>query len=350
MRIERDLKLTFDDVLIRPKRSTLISRSDVDLEREFNFRHSGVTWRGVPIVAANMDTTGLFSIADSMQRHSMITCTQKFYSTRDFSKAWEDGINPEFIAVTCGSTEESFELLKRKVSTDSRMKMICIDVANGYREIFLDFVKRVREEFPDKIIIAGNVATREMTEALILAGADIVKVGIGPGSVCTTRKVAGVGYPQLSAISECSDAAHGLNGHVMSDGGCSSPGDIAKAFAAGADFVMLGGMLAGHDESGGEIIIGEDGEKYKSFYGMSSKKAMERHYGEVASHRAPEGKEVRVPYRGPLEITIQSILGGLRSACSYVGARRIKDLPKCTTFIRVSMTTNEVFRKFNVQK
>ena len=294
-----------------------------------------------------MDTTGLFSIAEILQGHKMLTCTQKFYSTREFSEAWEDGVDPEFIAVTCGSTDESFELLKRKMSTNRGLKMICIDVANGYREVFLNFVKKVREAFPEKIIIAGNVATREMTEALILAGADIVKVGIGPGSVCTTRKVAGVGYPQLSAISECADAAHGLNGHVMSDGGCSSPGDVAKAFAAGADFVMLGGMLAGHDESGGELVEDSEGA-YKSFYGMSSAKAMETHYGEIADHRAPEGKEVRVPYRGPLEVTVQSILGGLRSACSYVGARRIKDLPKCTTFIRVSMTTNEVFQKFNV--
>jgi len=347
MRIERDLKLTFDDVLIRPKRSTLISRSDVNLVREFTFRHTKETWSGVPIVAANMDTTGLFSIAEILQGHKMLTCTQKFYSTKEFSDAWENGVNSEFIAVTCGSTDESFELLNRKMATDKGLKMICIDVANGYREVFLNFVKKVREAFPEKIIIAGNVATREMTEALILAGADVVKVGIGPGSVCTTRKVAGVGYPQLSAISECADAAHGLNGHVMSDGGCSSPGDVAKAFAAGADFVMLGGMLAGHDESGGELIE-EIGGSYKSFYGMSSAKAMETHYGEIADHRAPEGKEVRVPYRGPLEFTVQSILGGLRSACSYVGARRIKDLPKCTTFIRVSMTTNEVFQKFNV--
>ncbi len=348
MRIERDLKLTFDDVLIRPKRSTLVSRSDVDLVREFKFRHTKETWVGIPIVAANMDTTGLFSIAKVLQGHKMITCTQKFYSTREFSEAWGVGVDPGCIAVTCGSTDDSFDLLKRKMATDKSLKMICIDVANGYREVFLQFVMKVRKEFVDKIIIAGNVATREMTEALILAGADIVKVGIGPGSVCTTRKVAGVGYPQLSAISECADAAHGLNGHVMSDGGCSSPGDISKAFAAGADFVMLGGMLAGHDESGGERIDGEDGKQYKSFYGMSSAKAMEAHYGEIASHRAPEGKEVRVPYRGSLEVTIQSILGGLRSACSYVGARRIKDLPKCTTFIRVSMTTNEVFQRFNV--
>ena len=349
MRVEHDVKLTFDDVLIRPKRSTLVSRSDVTLEREFSFRHSDTTWKGVPIVAANMDTTGLFDVARVLQSHRMLTCLQKFYSTSACTKAWESGVDSGFVAVTCGSTEESFELLQRKMATEDGIQMICIDVANGYREVFLDFVKRVRSEFPDKILIAGNVATREMTEALILAGADIVKVGIGPGSVCTTRKVAGVGYPQLSAISECADAAHGLLGHVMADGGCSSPGDVAKAFAAGADFVMLGGMLAGHDESGGELIEDNDGKMFKSFYGMSSSKAMESHYGEVAKHRAPEGKEVRVPYRGPLEGTIQSILGGVRSACSYVGARRIKDLPKCTTFIRVTQTTNEVYQRFNVE-
>ena len=349
MRVDHDVKLTFDDVLIRPKRSTLVSRSDVTLVREFKFRHSDVTWTGVPIVAANMDTTGLFTIAAELQKHQMMTCMQKFYSTREYAEAWDGGIDPEFVAVTCGSTENSFDLLKRKMDTNSGTKLICIDVANGYREVFLDFVKRVRKEFSSSIIIAGNVATREMTEALILAGADIVKVGIGPGSVCTTRKVAGVGYPQLSAISECADAAHGLLGHVMADGGCSSPGDVAKAFAAGADFVMLGGMLAGHDESGGELIENKHGKMFKSFYGMSSSKAMESHYGEVAKHRAPEGKEVRVPYRGPLEGTIQSILGGVRSACSYVGARRIKDLPKCATFIRVTQTTNEVYQRFNVE-
>ncbi len=350
MRVDHDVKLTFDDVLIRPKRSTLVSRSDVTLIRDFTFRHSDATWSGVPVVAANMDTTGLFSIAAELQKHQMITCMQKFYSTRDYAEAWNDGINPEYVAVTCGSTEDSFDLLKRKMGTNESVKMICIDVANGYREVFLEFVKRVRNEFSESIIIAGNIATREMTEALILAGADIVKVGIGPGSVCTTRKVAGVGYPQLSAIAECADAAHGLGGHVMADGGCSSPGDVAKAFAAGADFVMLGGMFAGHDESGGELVTNVDGKQYKSFYGMSSAKAMESHYGEVAKHRAPEGKEVRVPYRGSVENSVQAILGDVRSACSYVGARRIKDLPKCTTFIRVTQTTNEVYQRFNVDE
>ena len=350
MRVEHDVKLTFDDVLIRPKRSTLVSRSDVTLVREFKFRHSDTTWEGVPVVAANMDTTGVFGVAEVLQKHGMLTCLQKFYSTRQCSEAWDDGIEPGHVAITCGSTEDSLELLKKKMATSSELSMICVDVANGYREVFLDFIRDVRKSYSNSIIIAGNVATREMTEALILAGADVVKVGIGPGSVCTTRKVAGVGYPQLSAISECADAAHGLGGHVMADGGCSSPGDVAKAFAAGADFVMLGGMLAGHDESGGELVEGGNGKMYKSFYGMSSAKAMQEYYGEVAKHRAPEGKEVRVPYRGALEETVQSILGGVRSACSYVGARRIKDLPKCTTFIRVTRTTNEVYQKFNVEE
>ena len=203
-----------------------------------------------------------------------------------------------------------------------------------------------RDNFKEKIIIAGNVATREMTEALILAGADIVKIGIGPGSVCTTRSVAGVGYPQLSSISECSDAAHGLGGHVMADGGCKYPGDVSKAFGAGADFVMLGGMFAGHEESGGELVEDENGLKYKDFYGMSSTKAQQTYYGDLAEHRAPEGKKVRLKYKGPLDTTVQAILGGVRSACSYVGAKTLKDLPKCTTFIRVTQTTNEIFTNF----
>ena len=348
MRIDDDLKLTFRDVLIRPKRSTLKSRSEVSLSRLFKFRHTNREWKGIPVVAANMDTTGTFSIANELQKDKLLTCLQKFYSVKEIKKAIDDGMDPYHIAITSGSTEESMELLRRKMTIHENLQYICLDVANGYREDFLQFVRKVRKDFSDKIIIAGNVATREMTEALILAGADIVKVGIGPGSVCTTRKVAGVGYPQLSAISECADAAHGLGGHVMSDGGCTSPGDIAKAFAAGADFVMLGGMLAGHAESGGELIENEDGTKSKIFYGMSSAKAMNTYFGGVAKHRAPEGKEVKVPYKGNIDNTIQSILGGVRSACSYVGARRIKDLPKCTTFVRVTITTNEIYTPHEV--
>ena len=342
MRIEDEIKLTFDDVLIRPKRSTLVSRSEVVLERQFKFKHTNEIWTGVPIFSANMDTTGTFETAITLQKHKMLTAIHKFYSIKDWEKNVEK-LDPNFISVTVGQSKEDLQLGQKIFSLNSDIKYLCIDVANGYREDFINSVKNYREAFPDKIIIAGNVATREMTEALILAGADIVKIGIGPGSVCTTRSVAGVGYPQLSSISECSDAAHGLGGHVMADGGCKYPGDVSKAFGAGADYVMLGGMFAGHKESGGELVTDELGVQYKDFYGMSSTKAQQTYYGDLAEHRAPEGKKVRLRYKGELDKTVQSILGGMRSACSYVGAKKLKDLPKSTTFIRVTQTTNEIF-------
>ena len=342
MRIEDEIKLTFDDVLIRPKRSTLVSRSEVVLERQFKFKHTNEIWTGVPIFSANMDTTGTFETAITLQKHKMLTAIHKFYSIKDWEQNVEK-LDPNFISVTVGQSKEDLQLGQKIFSLNSDIKYLCIYVANGYREDFINSVKNYRETFPDKIIIAGNVATREMTEALILAGADIVKIGIGPGSVCTTRSVAGVGYPQLSSISECSDAAHGLGGHVMADGGCKYPGDVSKAFGAGADYVMLGGMFAGHKESGGELVTDEEGVQYKDFYGMSSTKAQQTYYGDLAEHRAPEGKKVRLRYKGELDKTVQSILGGMRSACSYVGAKKLKDLPKSTTFIRVTQTTNEIF-------
>jgi len=342
MRIEDDIKLTFDDVLIRPKRSTLVSRSEVVLERDFKFKHTSATWTGVPIFSANMDTTGTFETAITLQKHNMLTAIHKFYTLEEWKKNM-DNLDPEYISVTVGQSKEDLQLGKEIFELNNDIKYLCIDVANGYREDFVNSVKNYRATFPEKIIIAGNVATREMTEALILAGADIVKIGIGPGSVCTTRSVAGVGYPQLSSISECSDAAHGLGGHVMADGGCKYPGDVSKAFGAGADYVMLGGMFAGHKESGGELITDDDGEQYKDFYGMSSTKAQQTYYGDLAEHRAAEGKKVRLKYKGDLDGTVQGILGGMRSACSYVGAKKLKDLPKSTTFIRVTQTTNEIY-------
>src|SRR6056300_410033 len=305
MRIEDEIKLTFDDVLIRPKRSTLISRSDVELNREFKFRHSDQKWTGVPIFSANMDTTGTFETAKALQAHNMLTAVHKFYTLKDWEENLPD-LNPEYLAVTVGTSEDDFEKAISIFAIEDNIKFLCLDVANGYREDFVMGVRKFRDKFPNKIIIAGNVATREMTEALILAGADIVKIGIGPGSVCTTRKVAGVGYPQLSSISECSDAAHGLGGHVIADGGCTCPGDVSKAFAAGADFVMLGGMFAGHEEGANNVIskfyhTGEyqmvDGDmkpkfeekKFVQFYGMSSDTAMEKHAGGVANYRSSEG-------------------------------------------------------------
>ena len=335
MRVDRDFKLDFDDVLIRPKRSTLSSRRLVDLNRKFEFRHSNEIWEGIPVIAANMHTTGTFEIAESLKKEKMLTAIHKFYSLDQWAKSINSNqIDLEHCAVTFGveeaeNADEFFNYLKKNKL--NKPKFICLDVANGYTELFLDLVKKIRSKY-DNPLIAGNVVTGEMTEALILAGADIVKIGIGPGSVCTTRTVTGVGYPQLSAIIECADAAHGLRGHVISDGGCSTPGDIAKAFGAGADFVMLGRMFAGHEESGGELIE-KDGKKYKQFYGMSSDTAMERYYGDIKNYRASEGETIALEYKGPIDKTIQQILGGLRSAATYVGAKDIKDLPKCTTFI-----------------
>jgi GMP reductase len=346
MRIETEMKLGFKDVMIRPKRSTLKSRSQVFLEREFKFLHSNTLWEGIPIIAANMDTVGTFSMAKALVEEKLFTAIHKHYSVQE----WNDfltTIAPDdynYIAISTGTGKDDSKKIAQIFEANPLLKFICIDVANGYSEQFVNFVQETRKQYPDKVIIAGNVVTGEMVEELLLAGADIIKVGIGPGSVCTTRVKTGVGYPQLSAIIECADAAHGLGGHIISDGGCSTPGDVAKAFGAGADFVMLGGMLAGHTESGGELIEIK-GEKYKQFYGMSSTTAMDKHVGGVAEYRASEGKTVQVPFRGAVKDTLKDILGGLRSACTYVGASRLKELTKRTTFIRVSEQENTVYTK-----
>ncbi|SFZ91818.1 GMP reductase [Flaviramulus basaltis] len=344
MRIENDIKLGFKDVMIRPKRSTLKSRSEVNLEREFKFLHSPYSWSGIPIMAANMDTVGTFEMAKALSEKKLFTAIHKHYSINDWN-IFSSTISEETasnIAVSTGIGKQDYEKLSNIFKFNPYIKFICIDVANGYSEYFADFVKRTRELYPNKVIIAGNVVTGEMVEELLLSGADIVKVGIGPGSVCTTRVKTGVGYPQLSAIIECADAAHGLGGQIISDGGCTIPGDIAKAFGAGADFVMLGGMLAGHDESGGEMIE-KQGKPFRKFYGMSSSTAMEKHVGGVAEYRASEGKTVEVPYKGSVENTLQDILGGLRSTCTYVGASRLKELTKRTTFIRVNEQENRIY-------
>lgn len=346
MRIEYDIKLGFKDVMIRPKRSTLKSRSQVNLEREFTFKHSHIRWSGIPIMAANMDTVGTFAMARALAKHQLFTVIHKHYTMEDWA-AFSNNSSPEiknYVAISTGTSAKDAEKLAAILGRHPQYQFICIDVANGYSEHFVEFVKRTRDQYPDKVIMAGNVVTGEMVEELILSGADMVKVGIGPGSVCTTRVKTGVGYPQLSAIIECADAAHGLGGQIISDGGCAIPGDVAKAFGAGADFVMLGGMFAGHDESGGQIIM-RDGQQYKQFYGMSSQTAMEKHVGGVAEYRASEGKTVEVPYKGPVDGSLQDILGGLRSACTYVGAQRLKELTKRTTFIRVAEQENRVYTK-----
>lgn len=339
MQIENDIKLDFSDVLIRPKRTTLSSRSQVDLNRTIETRHSHRELDGIPIVAANMDTVATFDLAVALSEQRLFTALHKYYSELELVDFFvNDGLRIwDKVFYTIGMNPDDALKLERVRSHlledadpdyDYFPHLLCIDVANGYTEAFVEYVKSYRDRFPSTVIVAGNVVTKEMTEALVLAGADIVKVGIGSGSVCTTRSQAGVGYPQLSAIIECADAAHGMGAHIMADGGCKEPGDIAKAFGAGADFVMLGKMLAGHDEN----TVGDNPE----FYGMSSAAAQEKYHGGIACYRASEGISIQIPRRGPVEKTVQQILGGLRSACSYVGAKYLKQIHKRTTFIRVN--------------
>jgi len=372
MRIEQDTKIDFKDVLIRPKRSVLGSRKEVDLYREYTFTNYSAAfpenirdqhYNGVPVMTANMDGVGTFEMAKELSRFGMFTCLVKTYTEEDLVKFFHNNQSlKECVAISIGISDDDlahFDSVYDRLQTD--IKYVCIDVANGYSERFVDFVGEFRIRYPSVVIIAGNVVTGEMTEELILNGADIVKVGIGPGSVCTTRLQTGVGYPQLSAIIECADAAHGLGGHIIADGGCACPGDVAKAFAAGADFVMLGGMLAGHDEGGGEVITKtyetnevtatDDGfydsvyeqKHFVQFYGMSSKAANEKHFGGLKDYRSSEGREVLVPYRGAVQNTVQDILGGLRSAMTYCGAQKLKNLSKCATFVRVTQQYNGVF-------
>ena len=344
MKLENEVKLDFSDVLIRPKRSTLNSRSEVDLERKFKFKYSSQEWTGIPIISANMDTTGTFEVYNSLRKYKIITALNKFYTKQDYQncdRAYCE-LDPNYFMVSTGISDKDFEKLNQ-ILDRFECNWICIDVANGYMEQLVKFCNKVRETYPDKIIVAGNVVSREMTEELILNGkVDIVKVGIGPGSACTTRLKTGVGMPQLSAIIECADAAHGVGGHIISDGGITCPGDMAKAIGAGADFVMMGGQFAGHDENPGEIIE-ENGEKYKIFYGMSSDTAMNKHYGSMASYRSSEGRTIKMKYKGKIENTVLDYLGGLRSTCTYINAKNIKNMPKCTTFVRVNRQLNTIY-------
>ena len=347
MRIESDLKLDYKDVLLKPKRSKLTSRKDVDMEREFKFLNSGKEFTGIPIIASSMDGVGTFSMAKILQNYKMLTVLRKHYEPEDWDNAVASGLDLNYVSICTGTNriwdKDAPEFLTLKVVLEKypEIPFITIDVANGYHENFVDFVAQMREDFPEQTIIAGNVITAEMTEELILRGADIVKCGIGPGSVCTTRLMTGVGIPQLSGIIECADAAHGVGGQVIADGGCVYPGDVAKAFGAGADFVMLGGMLAGHEESEIAILDGK-----MEFYGMGSDRAMEIHGARKDGYRGAEGKEIKIPYKGKVEDTMTEIIGGVRSACTYIGATKIKDMPKCATFVQVLQQENKVFNLF----
>ena len=341
MKIEQDIKLDFSDVLIKPQRTILESRNDINLEREFKFPHSTQIWKGIPIIASNMDTVGTVNMYNSLNKYNMLTCFHKFLDINDYP----ENTNNNYM-ISIGIRDTDYEKLETLYNTNpDKCKIITIDIANGYIKKLVDFCLRVRKLIPNCILIAGSVVTKEMVEELIVHGTvDIVRVGIGSGSVCTTRLQTGCGMPQLSAVIECSDAAHNLNGYIISDGGITCPGDASKAFGAGADFVMIGSMLAGHTESGG-VMIEEGDKKYKIFYGMSSNTAMNKHYGGVSKYRSSEGKTVKLEYRGDVSNTVNDLLGGIRSTCTYVNSKNLKDLSKCTTFMRVNNQVNTIYGK-----
>jgi GMP reductase len=364
-KIINEIKLDFDDVLIRPKRSTLRSRSEVELVRSFKFAHSTRELNCVPIIAANMDTVGTISMGKSLSSLGAITCLHKHYDEDTLVNVFAKPT--DLIWYSTGTSKKDIEKLERVFNTIQKsngyLPNVCLDVANGYTEQFVKTAAHIRKLFPETILMAGNVVTQEIVEELIIHGkVDIVKVGIGSGSVCTTRLKTGVGYPQLSAVMECTDAAHGLGGHICSDGGCKVVGDVCKAFGANSDFVMLGSMFAGCDECEGEwkyeyktslgswqpVDPRNDNPKRKislQYYGMSSKDAMDKHHNGVADYKTTEGKTVIVPYKGLSVDTLLDIYGGLRSACTYIGANKIKDFGKKTTFIQVNNTHNKIYEK-----
>ena len=344
MRIREEIKLNFEDVLMEPKRSTLSSRRDVEMTRKFTFRNSGKVIDFCPIFASNMDGVGTFEMAKVLQNHKMMTVITKSTTLDEWKEAVGNGVRLQSVSVCTGTNKiwdpeaQDYASMKAVLEAFPDVKMITIDVANAYHENFVDFIKMVRDDYPDKVIVAGNVVTPEMVEELIINGADVVKIGIGPGSVCTTRTMTGIGVPQFSAIVECADAANGVDGHIMADGGCTQPGDIAKALAGGA-----------HKLDNGTYVPHFEEQKFVEFYGMSSDRAREKHGRRKDGYRGNEGRHIIMPYRGEVNETVENILGGVRSSATYIGARRLKDMPKCATFVRTNNVINRIYEQFTVK-
>lgn len=365
MKIIQEPQYDFDDLMLKPKRSELGSRTEVDVIREFKGKwNPNLKFSCIPIICSNMDNIANWNTMKELHKNNLTIAMNKFINIEDWYKMQESisPNNPFFYTIGIRNEDElnNYRKLYHQEKYSNLYNKLCLDVPNGYSVRFINFVKKIREEFPDIYIIAGNVVSSEQTEELILNGADCVKCGIGSGSNCISRKKAGVGRPQASVVIECSDAAHGLNAHICSDGGCNSPGDIIKSFCLGSDFVMLGGMFGGHLESEGNIIEKYEishydknfnpifiKKEYKEFWGMSSERAMKIHYGKMASYRSSEGRETLIPYRGPIENTIKDILGGIKSGLTYIGAKTIKDAPKCASFYVVKNQLNNPFNDKN---
>lgn len=356
--VSNEVKLDFDDVLIVPQRSSIDTRKDVQITKDFRFKHTNITTNGFGIIASNLDTVGTFAMAKTLASLGCFTALHKFYKAEELIEFFANNIGIwDKVFYTIGTNENDLDKLNAvksgltdKIGENLFPQMLCIDVANGYTQSFSNFIQHRRDRWPNTVIMAGNVCTPAMTEELIMSGASIVKCGISQGYFCRTRKVTGVGYPQLSAVDECSYVAHGLGAHICSDGGHRYPSDVVKSFAVGSDMVMLGSMISGTDECEGTwtyhtidytqsvptVVIDKKLKKSLLAYGMSSAEAMNKHYGGMANYRASEGASQEVAYKGPANKIIEEIAGGIRSACTYVGATKIKDLPKCASFVRVN--------------
>jgi GMP reductase len=381
MIINNETKLDFSDVLIVPQRSTLNSRSEILLERTFHFYHSPRIWKGIPIICANMSFCS-FDMAKELANHKMIACLHKYHSLDELSNYFNSNpqnINYTFVSIGYKKSDLNHLLeLKNKINIQPN---ICIDVPNGHMDAFVKYCKKVRENFPESIIIAGNVTNTSSTQELIIyGGVDIVKIGIGGGSACTTRFLTGCGVPQLSCCLENSYIAHGLQngekklGLVCSDGGHKTVGDVCKALCAGSDFVMLGGYFAGTESCNGEWTFehkaylnkdnkykdinwwqpnspGYETEKRKTkftYYGMSTHHSQQLYEDNIKHYRASEGTKITVEYKGTVDRVIQELLGGIRSCCCYIGADTIKNMNKCAEFCRVSKIHNNNNPTFGV--
>lgn len=354
-KIINENKLDFDDVLIVPQRSTLTSRSDINLERTFKFYHSPRTWSGIPIVCSNMSFSS-FEMAKELSKFKIITCLHKYHKIEqliEYFNKFPENIDYTFISIGYKKSDLNY-LLEFKNKT-SMQPNICIDVPNGHMDVFCKYCKRVRDNFPESIILAGNVTNTSSTqELLIYGGVDIIKVGIGGGSACTTRFITGCGLPQLSCCLENAYSAHGLSngskklGLICSDGGHRTPGDVCKALCAGADFVMLGGYFAGADTCDGEWEYENNIKTKFSYYGMSTHHSQEIYEENIKEYRASEGTKITVPYKGSIKNIIQELLGGIRSCCCYIGAKFIKDMSKCSQFCKTNKIHNNKDPKLGV--
>ena len=369
MQIINETQLDFSDVLIKPRRSSIDSRSKVDITREYKFKWCPYVIKGTGIMQANMGTIGNFEVSRKMLDKGLFACLHKHHNIDILIKFYKELIKRgddtwRRCLLGIGLRDNGIDKL-RQINKELGIQVgIKFDVPNGYIPQVKDKVIELRKEFPEMFIMVGNVVTGDITEDLILSGADCVAVGIGGGSACRTREKTGCGRPQLSTVIECADAAHQVGGMICSDGGITCPGDICKAFGGGADFIMIGGLFAGTDEAEGEIITkwistGEydrvsydsgyifkphfEEKKFKQFYGMSSTLAQEKFQGGMKNYRASEGVVIEVPYSGSMDSILEDMLGSIRSMMTYIGAKNLKNIPKQCVFYKVNNQRNHIF-------